>query len=295
MATSKYAVRRDMSSTLMFSALRRRHVIPVYDAGALRLEDIELRCFGQPNLDPTIRDHLFTGPDDVRWFLNDVDITSALLQELQEKVSSLPPAELRRSYLEGVEYYLGLLAVLGVGIGVDIDATRRRARELADQGLSSLFTKFCDRTVGWSGLLHPTFYVYQTILVEPLSLTSVWQRHLKSSGISAATALRDLPVKHLQVTQRWTPSGGQEAPENIALGWVSCSISAAYENPLRKPLEEFGQRLKQIDIQLEELRVSYLGPAQDALSEARVEAESGLKACQSAIDEAKGLIAKIRP
>ncbi|MDO8770864.1 MAG: hypothetical protein Q7K57_19580 [Burkholderiaceae bacterium] len=295
MTTSKYAVRRDTSSTLMFSALRRRHVIAVHDATALRLEDIELRCFGQPNLDPTIRDHLFTGPDDVRWFLNDVDITSALLQEMREKVLSLPAAELRRSYLEGVEYYLGLLSVLGVGIGVDVDATRKHARELVDQDLSKLFTKFCDRSVGWSGLLHPTFYVYQTIPIEPLSLTAVWHRHLKDSGSSAPRELRDVPVKHLQVCQRWTPSGGQEAPTNIALGWVSCSLSAAYENPLRKPLEEFAQRLKQIDIQLEGLRVSYLGPAQDALSEARIEAESGLKACQSAIDEAKGLIEKIRP
>lgn len=295
MGISRYAVRRDTSSTLMFSALRRRHVIPIYDAETLRLEDVELQCYGQPNLDPTIQNHLFTGPDDVRWFLNDFDITTALLDEMRQNLSRLTPSEIRQFYLDGVDYYLELLNVLGAGIGIDIDNNRKRAYQLLDEDLNKLFSKFCDRSVGWSGLLHPTFYVYRNIPIEPLSLTSVWQRYLKSSGSSAPKELRDIPVKYLQVTQGWTPAGGHQPPENIALGWVNCSVSAAYENPLRKPLEDFAQRLKQIDIQLEELRVSYLGPAQDALSEARVEAELGLNSCQAAIDEAKAILVKIRP
>lgn len=293
MAVSRYAIRRDRAETLTFSTLRRRYSLPIHDAQALRLDDVELTCFGQPNFDPMISAELFTGPDDVRWYLNDVDVTSALLEELRSRVAAVPAARLQSQYLEGVEYYLALL--VDAAVGVDVSALREQARELAKRGLANLLTKFCDRTVGWSGVLHPAFYVYSAIPLEPLSLSAVWQRHLNISKSASPKELRDIPLVHLLVCQRWSPKGGVDKTTGPPLGVVRCSISSLYENPLRKPIEEFAQRLKQLDVQLEELRVSYLGPAQDALSEAGIEAKAGLSACLSAIGDVREMIGKIRP
>lgn len=295
MGASKYGVRRDRAATLTFTPLQRKHSIYINDAQSLNIEDLEITCWGQPNVDPTIRDHLFVGPNDVRWYINNEDITSALLDELKAKLASIPKEDLEVQYMAGVEGYLETMKLIEESLGVNVSELRQLARELAKQGLPQLLTKFCDRTVGWSGILHPAFYIFRDISISPISLTSVWQRHQTSEGKDPNQTLKEIPLRKLSICQGWSPSGGLSSTDPYSLGQVDYVVTSIYANPLRKPLEEFAERLKQIDAQLEQLRVSYLGPTQDALSEATIEAKNGLDACKSALEDIRTTVLEIRP
>lgn len=293
MAAGKYSIRRDQWDTITFTPLRRKHVIFIPDAA--RLDDIELSCFGCPNVDPSVRDKIFVGPNNIRWLLNNVDITDALLSVLANGMKSLPPALLKSSYLKGVEDNLALISLVGLTIGVDVEDLRSKAQRFAQEGLEKLMTKFGDRSVGWSGILHPVLYLFHAIPIAPISLSSVWQLHISSAPGQYEKELRALALQQIQITQGLSADGKIDPAEALPFGLLRYGMTSVHENPLKKPLEDIAQRLKQIDVQLEEMRVSYLGPAQDALAQASAEADSGLTACRTSLDDIREMVVNLRP
>lgn len=216
-----------------------------------------------------------------------MNVLSSLLQALpQDKVAA--------RYLAGVEEYLEFCTMLDAASPLDVNKTRAQAKALAQRGLHTALQKFGDRSVGWSGILHPCMYLYRSIDLPRVSLTKVWQEHLKGSPAAGPQELFEIPLSQITVCQGWSPAAGLDLTA-MALGSVEYWLTTAVENPLKKPIEEIASRLKQIDVQLEELRVSYLGPTQDAVAQAGLEAKVGLAACDISLKDIHELMLKIRP
>jgi hypothetical protein len=200
------------------------------------------------------------GGEGYRFYLNQYDVTASVIAALQALITPIPAAQIAAQYLAGASDYLQFVRSLRIRDAetANDDAT---AHAIANtQDWRTLFAKMGDRQVGWSGNLHPIAFLYRYIAIPPLSLKDVWTTHRVTNAALPAT-LSQLPLR--TVTFGQGPSfrdGVFDASAALLGGRVVYHIEAQYENPLKKPLELVLKRLKDLNQDVDNIRVQYLEP-----------------------------------
>lgn len=287
MATSRYAVRRDLSGSVEYSTANRVSTVPLFDSMSAELIDVEIKCHAVP--EPTL-----IGANDIRFYLNEHDVTESLLNQISSSLAALPGADLNSEYLRGVENYLMVAEKAAPAFGFDVSAHRKTAQAMTNTGLHTFFNMFCDRTVGWSGILHPALYIYHAIPLPAVSLKDVWDKHRTKAGLPTQE-LKDIPLRSISFAQGWSPTNPVVGDLGGTRGKLSYFLSFIVENPLRRPIEEIARRLKDLDRQLEDMRVNYLEPTQDAAQKTAIDAKNGLIGVEKKLQDIETAVTQIRP
>lgn len=230
------------------------------------LQDILLTFYASPNVDPWNPSYEFLGGEDYRIYVNEHDVTSALVTELQHHVAAIPPQSLRDSYEAGARAYLRFLHNLDTEskYGQIIAKDEQFIQQyVADPDWPRKFAKLGDRSVGWAGNLHPINFLFAYITVPQLSLQSIWSRFVGSAGKPLPARLADFSPLVITYSQGPAPSFSDVLPSKfIPAGRVVYSCECVYTNPLEPKLREISLRLRSVASYVEGLRTGYLTPIQ---------------------------------
>lgn len=254
-------IKRIYSGHVDFTALSRESSIAVNAADSPELLDVALTFYTLPTVAPLTPSAGLIGGENYRFFLNEHDVTQSVVATLQTLISAIPRAQIASQYLTGATDYLHLIRSLR------IRETETAGDEAAARAFSespnwpALVAKMGDRQMGWSGNLHPICFIYRYIELPPISLNTVWERHRRSNPALAAT-LAQLPLRIMTFGQGPSPREGSfDASASTLGGRLVYQLEAQYENPLKKPLELILKRLKELNQEVESLRVQYLEPS----------------------------------
>jgi hypothetical protein len=174
---------RPLGDILSFAPSNYEHILFLPAADRDQLVDVKLSLHGHP----TLLSHgglLGTGCEDVHVYLNDVDFTELIVDDLRRKLDAWDQEALARAYERGLNAWLKLEAALGAAYGTqDLAAERAAAAALlAVRPLSKNLDHLGYHTAGWSGNLHIFNFLYNLIPLSPISLNELIERHNAQAG-----------------------------------------------------------------------------------------------------------------
>lgn len=253
-------VKRIYSGYVDFTPLSREGGIALNASDSLDLLDASLSFYTLPTMAPLIPSAGLIGGENYRFYLNQYDVTTSVIAALQALITPVPRAQISAQYLVGASDYLRLIRSLRIR---DTETANDEARAQTISNTPdwrTLFAKMGDRQVGWSGNLHPISFIYRYIEIPPLSLKDVWARH-RIANPALPETLSQLPLRTVSFGQGpSTRDGIFDASTSILGGRLVYQIEAQYENPLKKPLELILKRLKDLNQDVDNIRVQYLEP-----------------------------------
>ena len=233
------------------------------------LEDVLFELRGHPTTDS----ERLKGPDDVRLYFEDVDVTEVYLEELRSLLDLQNQDDLASEYARSLDNWVSMARKLGAAYGGDPEADAERAEELkAVRPVSGLLDRLGNTNAGYAGYLHLFNFLYSDIDVPPVSARKVITRHNTTAGndeISSAD-LRVLTISSgpcRLFDNEWKPS-------HVG-GTVMFRADMRYHNELVDRIVDIEQRLEEleefVDEQLQNIHKA-LGPDGDlerAISQAR--------------------------
>ena len=258
---------RLMQRSLRFEMLVYEHQVALPQSDRRYLEEVDLALSGSPSVEgPNKR----TPPDDVRLYLDGIEVTPFYIAELKRVLGMQDQPRLRAQYRTALDRWIELARALGAAYGSDPDNDARRAVELlAVDPFADLVDQLGNHTAGFAGYLHVFNFLHTSIDVPSVSLLRVIAR-----ARDAGAALDAATVKRLTVANGpcrlfatgWTP------PQRV--GIVNLTAELRYHDPLEDVVKDLSSRVDQLEQDLNQdlaeilLRVSSGGPIARALAAA---------------------------
>ncbi|MFN3649290.1 MAG: hypothetical protein ACK47B_06880 [Armatimonadota bacterium] len=261
-----------------FNSWARDHTVLMYSDDPTQLLDVALSFYSLPSTHPLTPSQALIGGEDFRVYANNLDVTTAVLAELQDMVKAADKSRLRSEYLQGARSYIRYLQALGTHVQ-QTAGDQAFAETLAmTSDWPVHFSRLGDRTYGWSGNLHPFSFLYRTIQIPPILLSKVWVRYRSANPMPLPQTLAELPLRSISFSCGPAPSFEHFDPSTFNPGGVLVyALEAAYVNPLEEPLQDILRQLDQLARGLETVRTEYLEVALTSIEQI----ERDLKALQS--------------
>jgi hypothetical protein len=260
---------RTTSFELRFGPLNFEHRVTLPRHQRELLEDVLFELRGHPTTDS----ERLKGPNDIRLYFEDVDVTEAYLEELRSLLDLQNQDDLAAAYAKALDNWISMARKLGAAYGGDPEADAERAEELkAIRPISSLMDKLGSVNAGYSGYLHLFNFLYSDVDVPPVSARKVITRYNTAAGSEVVNSanLRVLTISSGSCRlfdDAWEPS-------HVG-GTVMFRADMRYHNELADRIADIEQRLEEleefIDEQLQAI-LEALGPDGDlqrAISQAR--------------------------
>ncbi len=273
---------RTTSFDLRFGPLNFEHRVALPPHQRELLEDVLMEIRGHPTTDS----ERIMGPDDIRLYFEDVDITAAYVEELKSVIDLQDQDLLRSQYANALDKWIELARALGAAYGGDAEADAVRAEELkAVEPLSGLMDRLGNHDAGYSGYLHLFNFLHADCNVPPVSIRKVITRYNDAAGTEVLNS-QDLRVLTLSsgpcrlFEDGWTPSA--------VGGTIYFRADLRYHNELVDRIAALEERLDELEEFVDEqlqLIVEAVGPDGDlqrALSQARA-------ATRTASEKAEGI------
>lgn len=277
---------RAINDTLIFTPFNYEHIVFLPEADREQFVDVKISLHGQPHLTDT-GGSLGTGCEDVHFYVDSIDFTPLLVEDLGRKLDSLDQDLLLRQYKLALDGWLELEKRMGAYPEPDLAKEQRAAdRLLSIRPLSKNLEQLGHHTAGWSGNLHIFNFLYTFIPLPPVSLNALIERY----NATAPAPLRP------QTLRTATFSSGpcrlynhNWDPKDPARGSLAYLIEGHYHDPLEdrvKALEEKLEKLqRKLTNQLDAITamVGTAGPIQKKLSEVKtiaLSANSELADCK---------------
>jgi hypothetical protein len=203
------------------------------------------------------------GGEDYRFYINKLDITTAVKQVIQNKIALIPQSVLKQQYLEGVHSYFQLLKALDV-FNNETKSDPETAQLIANtKDWPGQFSTLGDRQKGWSGNLHPLNFLYRFIKMPPLSLREIWSTYrAKPENSSLPVDFTLLPIDSITITEGpWAFLENYDATTFIPGGRLVFQMKIIYENPLKEPLNRILKSLNTLKEETDRIRLYYLEPS----------------------------------
>lgn len=279
---------RPLEEILTFAPFNYEYVVALPTENRDQIIDVLFRIHGKPTLTSN-QSLLGTGCEDVRVYLDTVEVTPSILKVLRSLLDARDQVQLKAEYKTALDHWLHLEKKLGAAYPIqDFAGESARAQALVNTTpLSSLLTKLGDHAAGWSGQLHLFHYLYCQISIPPISLLEVIKEHVNSGG-----AVID-PENVNSMTFSCGPCRLYDAnwsPTPLPVGTISASIEPVYHDPLEDEVEELKKTYAIIDEKLEKILVAIgSGPQGLRTSVNRLSTEVGH--LKNATDRVSGEIA----
>ncbi len=277
-----------------FNSLNREKHVFLDETSLRNVRDIELRLLGGPTVDPLQTGQQFTGLSDLRFYLNGVDYTQHLRDQLAEQLSSIDPVLVAQGYRSGFRAYSNLAERLQI----EVDQ-RASDQEYVDQVLANgdwptvLRSLGSRRDGGWSGNAHIFNYLYSSIPIRPLSLLSM----LKAENDLPDFSSWYQSIEHDQLTLTFSSGPAPTFEEIDAAFWpggrVSYFISVIARNPLEARLKELRSKVDMLITMTEALRLQYLDPLKRDVEKLQGEVEGSAAALSSELDAVRSLLEEL--
>jgi len=244
--------------------------------------DTLLSFYCHPSVHPLVSDQIFIGVEDIRFYVNKVDLSKQVKAELTLLLKQADGEKLRNQYREGVNQYLKYIKPFTSIINLDIDRERAILDSILKKDVTSWMEKLGDRKMGWSGNLHVINYIYKTIDLPPLSLNSILTRY--SADKSKAISLQQLD----SITYTFSEgpasfTGTVNAGPIVLRGRLNFSLEVYFENPVYEELLIIKRSIEAISKNLEGQRVDYLNPIKDDLVSLENDTKLRLKATDESV------------
>jgi hypothetical protein len=174
---------RPLGDILSFAPLNYEHMLFLPAADRETIVDVKLSLHGHP----TLLSHgglLGTGCEQVHVYLNEIDFTDLIIEDLRRKLDAYDQDLLLRLYQRALDSWLRLEEALGAAYGQpDIESERRAAASLlAVRPISANLDHLGYHTAGWSGNLHIFNFLYNLIPLPSISLNELIALHNSQPG-----------------------------------------------------------------------------------------------------------------
>jgi len=239
-------------------------------------------------IDPLVDAQALTGVEDVRLYINGVNHSAAFVAEIQGFLSDLPSDYLRAQYRSAAESWITYLETFGTMPNA-VERTRNDLDQALDTAdLVTLFQGLGSRQAGWSGGIHPFNFIYRQIIIPPVSLVSVINRHKRTTGGSEISELKDVWPVTLVFSQGPAPSFEPFDPAvQISLGRLEYLLEFQYVNPVAELLRNMTKELEKMGRRIERQRVRYLEPIANHIGELDEEQKLRLSSGMQALEDLK--------
>ncbi|MCA8953905.1 MAG: hypothetical protein KDE27_30625 [Planctomycetes bacterium] len=239
---------RYLTNTMMFAPLNYEHTLWLPQAHREQLVDVAVSLRGHASQ----TDHgglVGFGVHDVRVYLDGVELTTFVIQELRRLMDAMDQQLLRSSLSAALQDWLHLVRELGRAYGASVEEEQREVdRMLATEPLSANLNQLGDYRVGWTGNLHPFNFLYTHIPLPSVSFFQVireYNRNQRDESLRLdLKTIRAMTLSHgpcrLFDRASWSPT--DPAPR----GSVTCIVETHYHNTLEDRLKELEERLERL-------------------------------------------------
>lgn len=260
---------RTTSFELRFGPLNFEHRVTLPQHQRELMEDVLFELRGHPTTDS----ERLKGPDNIRLYFEEVDVTEAYLDELRALLDLQDQNDLATSYARVLDNWISMARKMGAAYGGDPETDAERAEELkAVRPISSLMDKLGSVSAGYAGYLHLFNFLYSSVDVPPVSARKVITRYNKAAGseVLNSASLRVLTISSGSCRlfdEDWEPS-------HVG-GTVMFRADMRYHNELLDRIVDIEQRLEELEEFVEDQLQSILeslgpdGDLQRAISQAR--------------------------
>ena len=287
-------IRTTLHGNIDFSPLNRELLIPIDISRISDLVDIELQLYCSPTVIPLTESASLTGGEDFRFYVNEHNVTNALIKELAKSLMENDHDSLKRAYLNGATAYINYSKAIKP-FDEHLDSDWEYAQTYAeDENWAAKFVSLGDRNVGWSGNLHCLNFLYRFIPLSPISVQAVWRRHLVSSSITQPDELSKLSHLVCSFSQGGAPSFDSFDPtQTIPGGRLVYQMELLHKNPLEQRLRETVVKLDNIGKRLESQRVDYLTPIKTCVETAAKDILLGNRETKGSLDQLTKAVSEI--
>lgn len=286
-------VKRIISGHIDFSALCREYTIPLSTSDQRQLVEIELILYSLPAIAPLVDSHQLTGGEDFRLYINELNVTEALKQQLNLLASAIPPALIRQLYLKGVDRYLQYANAFSPTYDSGVADLAFAQQYAALNDWDRKFDTLGSRQIGWSGNLHPLSYIYRFIPIRPISLSEVWTTY-RNGNATLPEKLGDIENLKITFSEGGAPAYEVFDPKSFwPSGRLVYQLEMAYRNPLEPALKQIASRLRHLAQELETLRVNYLDPMSGDLQILRNDLDQNSSAVAQELDRLRSTVEQI--
>lgn len=289
MATDVY---RTLAGEAHFTPWYREREVLFHDIAISDLKEIEFRFHIGATIQPPNVGSAFVGAEDIRLYVNEHDVTPDVIAEVQRLVAKVPVDEIKRNYLECVQNYLRFIEAFGTH-NEQVAGDWEFAQNYAESGMwPDKFTSLGDRTIGWSGNLHPLNFLHK-LLPTALSLSAIWRSYVQRTGLQLPTKLSQLSSLLLTFSSGPCPTFDAIDPGFVPGGVLRYQFDLATENPLKESLRQIASRIRTLQRSLESVRLNYLDPLQADVQNIETEVTNGNTSLGQALDRLRTTVENI--
>jgi hypothetical protein len=241
---------RYVDQSLDFGSLCHEHIIAFPLEDRTNLEFVWCQINGSAR-SPGLAVARAVFPNDIRVFIDEVEITPSVIIELQKKIRARDVADVQREYKRGLDAWIRLATAYGNIYPGDAAKDAAQAAELSKTpDPSSLLNRLGDVQVGSGGSLHIFNFLYEHINIDPVSMWDVVATH----NATAATPIDVKQSKNPKLTLSSGPCrlfGGDFDPVKFgAQGNVRLRMILSYHDPLDDRVTELERKLDRLQKQI---------------------------------------------
>jgi hypothetical protein len=248
--------------------------------------DVELRLHGLPNA--IVLTELPTAVDDVRVYLNGTDITAGVRSVATRHLSGLGASELKAQYLNGVRGRARLLGRIAP-IAQHADLVSQAESYAAAWSMPALLSSLGTRSVGWRGNAHVFNYLYDAIVLPPISLREAWKYQSGIDGSEPDLANITLTISHGPAASLTDAPISGVPP----LGRVAYTVTVVRRDPIGPVLREVAGRVRALAQQVDTIRTTYLNPLTAEFETLRGEVTISTAGLREALNRLKATVDQI--
>lgn len=228
---------RTITERITFVPFNYEYAFPVPQTDRNLVKDLLISIYGSPSAHHP-GNFVGISCNDVRFYVDGIDLTAAFIESLKILLSGLDQAVLKTQYSVALERWLDLEEKLGAAYGTtELAKEREIARQFIETTpLSNNLNKLGDvKGGGWGGNLHIFNFLYRDITLPPVSLVEVVARH---------NATQPMQVEADKIQRLYFSSGPCRlfsmawTPSNIPVGSLNCLLEIRVHNLLEDRVEK---------------------------------------------------------
>ncbi|WP_417799196.1 hypothetical protein [Tenacibaculum sp.] len=273
-----------------FTPLNREVQFPVQKSKNFQIKDIHLSFYTKPSLDPMISSYGLISPNDIRLYINNLNVTDLLFEEIIFNLKKLNKEYLIQAYRKGAKNYLKFASHF----------EHDQAKLIKDKELLEKYYNNIDwindissigerRFGGGSGNMHPFSFLYRYIKIDAVSLKNI----LTKIDVEFDSVFEDDSIT-LTFSTGPAPSQEEINPQvDITNGKLFVGITTEVINPLEKRVKQILSSVKVIARAIDTLRQEYLTPLYSLAKTNEQELKTSNKATKDTLEKINSNVSNI--
>lgn len=271
-------IKKISNELIDFNSLLREHNIMLPSLDRENLKDIYIKFFGAPSLQPLVTSQALQGVRDLRFYINNVDYSKHLINEIISLLEREDLTVVKDQYLSGGSKWINYLKIFSSSFQINVLNEEKLLKNFVDNlNFKEQFQTIGNFKHGFGGNLNIVNFLYKDINLEPISLLNVINRKRLEEGLVKLEDLKSYGLS-IYITQGPTLNLGEHAPETFQpRGRLHLTLESVYFNPIEPLIVEVLDRLKEAQEWIEGQRVLYLQPVKSEVETIQINIEKRFK------------------